>query len=92
MTAGTVLSLTFDFALVIAVILMFVYEKKLIVFEDAVCRAVKAYSKARRAEKEAEAERARRSIQSRAPAAEQEDEIVVAVVRGGKRVSRSRVA
>ena len=84
--------MTLYFWLAIAVILMFVYEKKLIAFEDAVCRTVKAYIEARRAEKEAEAEAARRNIQSRAPAAEQDDEVVVAVVRGGKKVSRGRVA
>ena len=92
MTSGTILTMTLYFWLAIAVVLMFVYEKKLIAFENAVCRAVRAYAKARRAEKEAEAEKARRNIQSRAPAAEQDDEIVVAVVRGGKKVSRSRVA
>lgn len=71
-----------EFAAIVLVIVGFVYERKIAAFENKLFRAIGIHIRNYRRRKAHEAMLARQAVQSRAPAAEPEEEIAITVVSG----------
>lgn len=96
MSNADIIRTAFEFAAAVAVVLCFIFEKRLIKFENNVAKLIKAIIRTYKANKQQNAEFAYASanVQSRAPADAEDDYeeeyVAFTVINGGK--SSERVA